>query len=96
MSFRLFCSYYFQAIIHIPSHDAARQDSLSELSPGQVDPVPDGSGEVQVRVRDFVPGPHSEEHSVQCPHSDQPPSTPVPGDSTIYENTKKCMMIVKP
>ena len=65
----------------LPSHAESWQDSLSEFSPEQVNPVPDGSGEVQVRARDFVPGPHSAEHSVHSPHSDHPPSTPVSGDS---------------
>ena len=69
----------------LPSHAASSHDELCEVSPEQGNPVPEGSGEVQVLVRDFVPGPHSAEHSVQSPHSDHPPSTPVSGDSLNYE-----------
>lgn len=55
-------------------------------SPVHGDPFPNGSGEEQLRVLDFVPSPQLSEHFVHSLHADHPPSTPESDSASNYAN----------
>ena len=50
---------------------------LDVEDPGQVAPLPWGLGDVHVRLRVWVPGPHVTEHAPQLPHVAHPPLTAI-------------------
>ena len=66
--------------------------SVLKSSPEHVDPLQDGIGLVQVRVKFLTPPPHGTEHSPGL-QSDQPPSTKKTRNRILIQCSVNCSVL---